>query len=94
MKNIFRDYGVLKINKKKLSGLGNPQYFCTLIVNGTEKRPKDQQLGIDFRTEANSQIGYSITNFENKIVTVEIGTHYNCATLHSIRPKRFLEGKK
>lgn len=94
MKNIFRDYGVLKINKKKLSGLGNPQYFCTLIVNGTEKRPENEQLGIDFRTEANSQIGYSITNFENKIVTVEIGTHYNCATLHSIRPKRFLEGKK
>ena len=85
MKNISRDHGILKINKKKLSVMGNPQYFCTLIVNGTETRPKDQQLGLDFRTEANSQHGYSITNYENKNVTVEIGTHYNVATLHSIR---------
>ena len=84
MKNIFRDHGVLRINKKKMSALGNPQYFCTLIVNGTETRPEGEQLGIDFRTEANSQSGYSITNFENQHVTVEIGTHYNVATLHSI----------
>tara|TARA_Y100001951_G_C11198529_1_gene215748 strand:- start:106 stop:366 length:261 start_codon:yes stop_codon:yes gene_type:complete len=84
MKNIFRDYGVLKINKKKMSDNGNPQYFCTLIVNGTETRPEGQQLGFTFRTTANSMHGYRITNYENKFVTVTVGTHYSVPTLHSI----------
>jgi len=86
MKNISSDCGVLQINKKKYSEDGNPQYFCTLIVNGTETRPASQQLGVTFRTMANSHHGYSVSNYEGKRVSVAIGTHYGVPTLAFIKP--------
>ena len=78
MRNITRHTGRLVILKRlKNSTLGNPKYLAAVLdVN---------KNGVSFETATNSMHGYSIQNYDNKNVTVEIGTYYNKATLHSIK---------
>lgn len=72
MKNITTHTGELKlIERMKNSELGNPQLMLTCD-------------GYEFRTPANSTLGYRAKNYIGKNVTVNIGTHYGCLTLHSI----------
>ena len=78
MKNISRHNGKLVILKRlKNSTLGNPKFLCAVLDKaGT---------GVTFETATNSSDGFSIQNYDNKNVTVEIGTYYNKPTLHSIK---------
>ena len=78
MKNITRHTGRLVILERlKNSTLGNPKFLAAVLdVN---------KNGVSFETATNSMHGYSIQNYDNKNVTVEIGTYYNKATLHTIK---------
>lgn len=72
MKNITRHNGKLEIIERLHNSTnGNPRYL--LRIDGTTCR-----TGVD------SQHGYSITNFDGKIVNATIGTHYGRATLNTI----------
>ncbi len=78
MKNITRHTGKLVIIKRlKNSTMGNPKFLCAII--------NEARTGWGFETATNSSHGYSIENYKDKDVTVEIGTYYNKATLHSIK---------
>lgn len=50
---------------------GNPRYLC--IIDGWACR-----TGVD------SDLGYSVANFDGKEVTATIGTHYGKATIDSL----------
>ena len=78
MRNITRHTGRLVILKRlKNSALGNPKFLAAVLdVN---------KNGVSFETATNSMDGYSISNYDNKNVIVEIGTYYNKATLHTIK---------
>ena len=78
MKNITRHTGKLVILQRlKNSTLGNPKFLAAVLdVN---------RNGVSFETATNSSHGYSIENYENKYVPVEIGTYRNKATLHTIK---------
>ena len=78
MRNITRHTGRLVILKRlKNSTLGNPKFLAAVLdIN---------RNGVTFETSTNSSHGYSLPNYDNKNVTVEIGTHYNKATLHTIK---------
>ena len=78
MKNITRHNGKLVILKRlKNSTMGNPKFFCAVL--------DETRNGFGFETATNSSHGYSIQNYENKNVIVEIGTFRNKATLHTIK---------
>jgi len=78
MKNITRHKGKLVILKRlKNSTLDNPKFLCAVLDKA--------KTGWDFETATNSSHGYSIQNYENKNVIVEIGTFRNKATLHTIK---------
>ena len=78
MKNITRHTGRLVILERlKNSNFRSPKYKCAVLDKAGN--------GITFETETNSSHGYSLPNYDNKNVTVEIGTHYNKATLHTIK---------
>jgi hypothetical protein len=73
MKNITRHTGKLQIIKRLPSSRnGNPRYL--LKVDGWT-----------CRTSVDSSLGYSVTNFDNKIVEATIGTHFGNATLDSVK---------
>jgi hypothetical protein len=73
MKSITRHTGTLKlIGRMKNSKNGNPQFMLSCD-------------GYQFRTEANSSIAYQIEKYIDKFVSVTIGIHRNCATLHSVK---------
>ena len=72
MKNITRHTGKLTNIKRLPSSVnGNPRYSFYIA-------------GVNARTAVDSPHGYSLTNYENKIVTVTVGTHYGHTTLNSI----------
>ena len=72
MKNITRHTGILEIMKRLPSSRnGNPRYLA--IVDGYA-----------FKTSVDSSYGYCITNYDGRLVTVTIGSHYNQATLNTI----------
>ena len=72
MKNITRHTGVVSdIKRLPSSYLGNPRY--SFMIDGYRVT-----TGID------SMHGYEITNYQDKQVTVTVGTHYNRLTLDSI----------
>ena len=72
MKNITTHYGELKLVKRmKNSELGNPQFLLSCD-------------GYTFRTPKNSMLGYSVQNYIDKRVTINIGTHYGVLTLEGI----------
>ena len=78
MKNITRHNGKLVILKRlKNSTMGNPKFLCAVL--------DEARNGFGFETATNSSHGYSIENYENKNVIVEIGTFRNKATLHTIK---------
>jgi hypothetical protein len=73
VRNITRHAGVVSdIKRLPSSYVGNPRY--SFMVDGYR-----------VTTAVNSMHGYAITNYEDKPVTVTIGTHYNKLTLDSIR---------
>ena len=78
MKNITRNNGKLVILKRlKNSTMGNPKFLCAVI--------NEARTGFGFETATNSSHGYSIENYKDRNVTVEIGTFRNKATLHTIK---------
>jgi hypothetical protein len=78
MKNITRHSGKLLILKRlKSSTMGNPKFLCFIC--------DEAKTGFSFVTKTNSSHGYSIQNYENKNVIVEIGAYRNNATLHTIK---------
>lgn len=74
MKNITRHTGILRvIERDKNNGTnGNPRYICTLD-------------GYTCRTAIDSSLGYSITNYDNCLVTALIGTHYGTVTIEGVK---------
>ena len=73
MKNITSHTGILlNIQRLKSSYFGNPRY--QFVVDG-----------YTIKTAVDSSHGYSITNYENKMVDVTIGSHYGTLTLNSIK---------
>lgn len=77
MKNVTKHTGILTIiERDKNNGTnGNPRYVCTLD-------------GITCRTAVDASLGYSITNFDGKMVTAYIGTHYGTVTIGGVRPAK------
>lgn len=74
MKYITQHQGKLTLLKREKNSInGNPRYSCKLAN------------GVAFKTGVDSFHGYTITNFENKLVDVTIGLHYNTPTLISIQ---------
>ena len=79
MKNVTRHTGKLELVKRMKNSLnGNPQFMLALIEHPT------QQLGWQFRTQANSMLAYKVEGFFGKKVTVTIGTYRGNATLNTI----------
>ena len=74
MKNITRHTGILTIVERDNNNgtNGNPRYVCTLD-------------GHTCRTGVDSSLGYSITNFDGKMVTALIGTHYGTVTIEAVK---------
>ena len=73
MKNITKHQGTLKVLKRlKNSYFGNPRYLISID-------------GFTCLTPVDSTFGYSVTNFDNKEVIATIGTHYNTATLDTLK---------
>jgi len=73
MKNISQHTGMLKIIKRLDSSYcGNPRYLLSID-------------GVTCRTAVDSMFGYSVTNHDGKEVIATIGTHYNTATLNSLK---------
>ena len=78
MKNITRHNGKLVIIKRlKNSTMGNPKFLCAVLDKA--------KTGFTFETATNSGHAYSIENYKDKNVSVEIGTFRNKATLHTIK---------
>jgi hypothetical protein len=72
MKNISRITGtVTDLKRLKSSYNGNPRYSFVLD-------------GYTIKTPVDSSFGYSISNYENKVMGATIGTHYNVLCLNSI----------
>lgn len=73
MKNISIHSGVLNIIKREKSSLnGNPRY-CVFID------------GVTCYTMPDSTLGYSITNYDGKMITCEIGTYYGKPTIKNVK---------
>jgi hypothetical protein len=73
MKNITSHTGIVTdIKRLDSSNYGNPRY--QFVVDG-----------YTIKTAVDSSHGYSITNYENKMVDVTIGSHYGTLTLNSIK---------
>jgi len=73
MKNVTRHTGILEVIERAKSSLnGNPRYVIRLD-------------GYTCRTSVDSSLGYSITKFDGKKVTAEIGTHYTTVTIQNVK---------
>ena len=74
MKNTTRHTGTLRIVERDRNNgrNGNPRYVCTLD-------------GITCRTAIDSSIGYSLPNYDGKVVSALIGTHYGMVTIEGVR---------
>lgn len=73
MKNITQHKGTLHIIKRLNSSyFGNPRYLLSID-------------GFTCRTAVDSMFGYSVTNWDGKEVIATIGTHYNNATLDTLK---------
>ena len=73
MKNITRHTGKLTIVERCSSSVnGNPRYLVMLD-------------GYAARTMVDSSLGYSITNYADKMVEAEIGTHYNTRSIQNVK---------
>lgn len=73
MRNISRHIGTLTVLKRLPSSLnGNPRYLMDIA-------------GVTCCTAVDSSYGYCVTNFDGKQVEATIGSHYNTATLNSLK---------
>jgi len=73
MKNITRHTGILTVVQRLASSKnGNPRYLVNVD-------------GYTARTMVDSSLGYGITNFEGKEVTVKLGTHYGTLSVESVK---------
>lgn len=74
MKSITRHEGILEvIEMDRNNGTnGNPRYVVRLD-------------GYTARTAIDSFLGYSITNFDGKLVKAEIGLHYGTVTIQNVK---------
>lgn len=73
MKNITRHTGILKIITRLDSSInGNPRFLLSID-------------GFTCKTSVDSSYGYSVQNYDNKMVEATIGTHFNTSTLNSIK---------
>ena len=74
MNNISRHVGKLEVVKRLPSSInGNPRYLLRVA-------------GFTCKTAVDSSLGYCVTNYDGKLVTATIGTHYGSATLDSVQP--------
>jgi hypothetical protein len=77
MKHITTHTGTLRvIGRLPSSANGNPRYQA-VIMQGEDL--------ITFVTAPDSKYGYSITNYEGQLVTVELGMSRGKVTLKSIK---------
>jgi hypothetical protein len=73
MKNVTRHQGILKVIERLPSSFyGNPRYLISID-------------GFTCKTPVDSSYGYSVTNHDGKEVIAYIGTHYNTATLDTLK---------
>jgi len=73
MKNISRHEGKLEIIQRLPSSInGNPRYLVRIA-------------GFTCKTPVDSSLGYCITNHDGKEVIATIGTHYNTATIDTLK---------
>jgi len=72
MRNITSHVGELKIiNRMESSYYGNPRFLISID-------------GIKCVTGVDSMFGYSVQNYDGKMVNARIGIHYNRATLYEV----------
>ena len=75
MKSITRHTGELEIIERLPSSInGNPRFLCRVD-------------GYTFRTAPDAMHGYCIQNYDGKVITVTLGTHYGKTTLNGIESK-------
>lgn len=67
---------LIHVERFDTSRNGNPRYYCVIM--------DENERTTSFYTAVDSSHGYSITNNENKIVTVELEYKRNKLTLQSI----------
>lgn len=73
MKNISRHTGKLEVIKRLPSSVnGNPRYMVS--IDGTT-----------CKTQVDSMLAYAIENYSGELVEATIGTHYNSATLNTVK---------
>jgi len=81
MKNVKTYIGkISEIKKINNSSDGNPRY--QFVINGYNGF---FSYSFPAKTGVNSMLGYSITNYDGKLVEATLGTHYNSITLDSIK---------
>jgi hypothetical protein len=72
MKNVTRHEGLLEVLVKLPNSInGNPRYIISID-------------GFVCKTPVDSSYGYSVTNYDGKMVGATIGTHYRTATLNTL----------
>jgi len=73
MNSITRHKGILEIiGREKSSINGNPRYLVRLD-------------GYTCKTKVDSSLGYSITNYDGKMVTAEVGSHYGTVIIQNVK---------
>jgi hypothetical protein len=79
MKNIRKYVGILNTVKRlEYSVNGNPRFLIAI----TDYNKQDVNIA---RTLPDSMEGYSISNYENKLVSCEIGMHRNNFHIQNIK---------
>jgi hypothetical protein len=73
MKNITSHTGLLVVVQRQASSRnGNPRYLVMLDGHAAS-------------TMTDCSLGYSITNFDGKQVTADIGTHYGTISIANVK---------
>ncbi len=88
MKSITTHKGILSIvERMPNSTYGNPRYLVQ-VMDFSAKEGRLTGLGYAARTIPNSSEGYSIPNYEGKLVECEIGVHRNNVHIQNVRLAR------
>jgi len=56
--------------------MGNPKYLCSIL--------DENGIYHSFETKTNAMLGYAITNYENKMVTIDLQYYYNKLSINTI----------
>jgi hypothetical protein len=79
MKHLNTYTGTLHITgRENNSVMGNPRYRAFLKLT-------DEDDGFEVLTKPNCMIGYKITNYDGKRVTVQLGTYHKRLNIYSIK---------